>query len=71
MENLNDLIWTDEDSNENGESGTMGTEMYKVCLVAFCDSIVRGGSTGSNGPSESASNNFSCGGSKYSHSGPC
>ena len=36
MENLNDLIWTDEDSNQNGETSTQGTEMHKVCMVAFC-----------------------------------
>lgn len=36
MENLNDLIWTDEGSNESGDVSTQGTEMYKACMVAFC-----------------------------------
>ena len=36
MENLNDLIWTDEDVNESDDAGTQGSEMYKVCMVAFC-----------------------------------
>ncbi len=34
MENLNDLIWTDED--ENNEVSTQGSEMYRVCMIAFC-----------------------------------
>lgn len=36
MENLNDLIQTDEEDNENGDISTQGTEMHKACMVAFC-----------------------------------
>ena len=34
MENFNDLIWTDED--ENNEASTQGREMQRVCMIAFC-----------------------------------
>ena len=69
MENLNDLIWTDEDVNESDDASTQGSEMYKVCMIAFCDSIVRSG--GGTTPSGGAVGGFACGGPKYSHTGPC
>ena len=36
MENLNDLIWTDEDADKNSEISTQGSEMTRVCMIAFC-----------------------------------
>lgn len=36
MENLNDLIWTDEDGDENSAVSTQGSEMTRVCMIAFC-----------------------------------
>ena len=36
MENLNDLIWTDEDSNEDGEVSAPAVEMHTICMIAFC-----------------------------------
>lgn len=36
MENLNDLIWTDEDADTNSEISTQGIEMTRVCMIAFC-----------------------------------
>jgi len=40
MENLNDLIWTDED--ENSTQSLEGPPMAKLCMVAFCDIIYPG-----------------------------
>lgn len=36
MENLNDLIWTDEENSDNNDIQPQNESMYKVCMVAFC-----------------------------------
>ena len=36
MDNLNDLIWTNEDNDEDGEVSTPTVEMRTICMVAFC-----------------------------------
>lgn len=36
MENLNDLIWTDEEDNKDGDVCAPAVEMHTVCMVAFC-----------------------------------
>ena len=41
MENLNDLIWTDEDDDDS--VNTLGVNMRQICMIAFCQSIVGGG----------------------------
>ena len=66
MENLNDLIWTDEIDNENGDISTQGTEMHKACMIAFCgggssDPIIEWGTM----------TQFACGRTGGSHSAPC
>ena len=55
MENLNDLIWTDEDSDESSDVSTQGTEMYKACMVAFCADNSAGICTHCGGPYKTAS----------------
>lgn len=41
MENLNDLIWTDEDDDDS--VSTFGVNMRQICMIAFCQGIVGGG----------------------------
>ena len=36
MENLNDLIWTDEEDDGNNEIQPQNDNMHKACMVAFC-----------------------------------
>ncbi len=60
MENLNDLIWTDE----NDEADTQDAGMHEVCMIAFCDhSISVGGDT--------AGNFYACGPDSPYRSIPC
>lgn len=46
MENLNDLIWTDEDGDENSGVSTQGSEMARICMIAFCGIGVGGDTAG-------------------------
>lgn len=46
MENLNDLIWTDEDSNENDDARTQDSGMHEVCMIAFCGGMDSAGPSG-------------------------
>lgn len=41
MENLNDLIWTDEDDNGgcDAQSTNDGPPMAELCMVSFCTII--------------------------------
>lgn len=41
MENLNDLIWADEDDDDT--VSTLGVNMRQICMIAFCQSVVGGG----------------------------
>ena len=36
MENLNDLIWTDEEDGDNNDIQPQNELMYKKCMIAFC-----------------------------------
>lgn len=36
MENLNDLIWTDEEDGDNNDIQPQNELMYKKCMTAFC-----------------------------------
>ncbi len=36
MENLNDLIWTDEEGD--GDINPMNANMRPICMIAFCNS---------------------------------
>ena len=44
MENLNDLIWTDEENSDNNNIQLQEhNPMKETCMIAFCtDGIVRG-----------------------------
>lgn len=57
MENLNDLIWTDEDGN-NGIStqGVPDKPMLKVCMICLCKMDPPDGSGGAIG----MGSNFAC-----------
>lgn len=57
MENLNDLIWTDETGNENGGADSQGSNMHNICMIAFCG-VVRGSSDG--GSYDTAASDFAC-----------
>lgn len=46
MENLNNLIWTDEDDNNGNGIQPHGTPMEEACLVAFCKTSTPGGGPG-------------------------
>lgn len=37
MDNLNDLIWTDEDGNDDNSTQPQNERMYQKCMIAFCD----------------------------------
>lgn len=68
MENLNDLIWTNEEDDSNVSS--MGVNMREICMYAFCQGVV--GHGGGNNPDvPSLMSGFACGTAKYSHTGPC
>lgn len=63
MENLNNLIWTDEDSNDIRPQ----IDMQELCLVAFCKASTSGGSNDipgfpgiTNGLSGSAGGSWAC-----------
>ncbi len=47
MENLNDLIWTDENSNEKDKINPQGDNMHQICMTAFCGNNFSGTPYGS------------------------
>lgn len=36
MENLNDLIWTDEEGNDDNDIQPQNESMHQKCMIAFC-----------------------------------
>lgn len=36
MENLNDLIWADEEDNGSNDIQPQNERMHEVCMIAFC-----------------------------------
>lgn len=60
MENLNNLIWTDEDGDDNNDIQTQRI-MVELCLVAFCTVENSGGlECPGGGIADTAGNFFGC-----------
>lgn len=60
MENLNDLIWTDENDNKgNSTSGIDGLPMIEACMICLCLIDPSSGSGGSGGH-DTAGNLYAC-----------
>ena len=55
MQNLNDLIWSDEEDSDNIQP--QNERMHEICMIAFCG-VVRGG--GSGGGYDTAASDFAC-----------
>ena len=48
MKDINDIIWTDEDLDEDEINPTSGGgQMTIACILSFCDSAVGNGCAGS------------------------
>lgn len=59
MENLNDLIWTDEDNVASPQE--LGITMHEMCMIAFCDGgIVGVGGSYNGGTYDTAGNSPAC-----------
>lgn len=65
MENLNDLIWSDEEDSDNIQP--QNERMHEICMIAFCG-VVRGGGSGGG---DTAGNVYACIQDGAKRSGTC